>query len=201
MWLSSPTHSAEHICNTHWKTRVNLLQTRARFIGNGGDAGKSGYMCRCVTQVNGIRKGGSRGGRSSGPGHPAKREGARKEDRPKTRQYRLKRSRETGVAAGELGYENDPPIMRINNYICSWPRAFPNQINHHRSLQPKSFPTLTFSFISPTSNSLVLSHSLANCAIWGAGFKRHLLSNAEAGGVEKGRPSVYNGHAGACTKR
>lgn len=38
-----------------------------------------------------------------------------------------------GVKAGELGYENYLPIMRINNHICSWPFSLPNQINHHRS--------------------------------------------------------------------
>lgn len=37
--------------------------------------------------------------------------------RQRQRHIRGKKS----VKAGELGYENDPHIMRINNHICSWP--------------------------------------------------------------------------------
>lgn len=50
-------------------------------------------------------------------------------------------------------------------------------------------------FISPTSTSFGLSHSFANCAIWGAGFKRHLLSNSETERVKKGRLRIYNTHS------
>lgn len=116
-------------------------------------------------------------------------------NRPKTQQQRLKHSGETSGKAGELGYENDPPIMRINNDICSWPFSFPNQINHHRSPKPKSFPLFTFPFISSTSTSFVLSHSFANCAIWGAGFKRHLLSNTETERAKKGQLRIYHTRA------
>lgn len=49
------------------------------------------------------------------------------------RTEKYKNGRGKGVKAGELGYENYLPIMRINNHICSWPFSLPNQINHHRS--------------------------------------------------------------------
>ena len=85
-------------------------------------------MCRCVTKrspVDGVTKFllGILGGGEGKQGHLT------------TTDHR-NTGKGRGETAGELGYENYVPIMRINNHICSWHFSFfslPNQINHRRS--------------------------------------------------------------------
>lgn len=89
------------------------------------DTGRCCWLCRCLQQrctVNGITKW------LLGMGG-----GSLQEKEMRSSYYNRPQKHSKGVEAGELGYENDPHIMRINNHICSWPFSLPNKINHQRS--------------------------------------------------------------------
>ena len=108
-------HTGKHALN--WNKRI--------CIWSKCDTGRCCWLCRCLQQrctVTGIKVTSWNGGG-----------GSPQEKEMRSSYYNRPQKHSKGVKAGELGYENDPHIMRINNHICSWPFSLPNQINHQRS--------------------------------------------------------------------
>lgn len=116
MRLSSPTHSPQHTARPPARIHLEMnLDCRKGAVACVGVLGSDMELMTSHSDSFGGWRG--RGGAAlekknevvllqQTTENPAMETGTHKRER---------------VCAGELGCENDPGIMRINNHICSWP--------------------------------------------------------------------------------